>query len=71
MEKGTKIKRITIKRERNEDDPCGIDMGLMEIISVVGMRKSGLGIRFVVVFWRKWDGIGGAVWVRYGCGSTG
>lgn len=25
MEKETKIKRITIKRERNEGDPCGID----------------------------------------------
>lgn len=25
MKKETKIKRITIKRERNEGDPCGID----------------------------------------------
>ena len=37
MEKETKIKRITIKRERNEGDPCGISMGLMENISVVEM----------------------------------
>lgn len=35
MEKGTKIKRITIKRERNEGDLCGIDGELMEIILVV------------------------------------
>ena len=34
MEQGTKIKRTTIKRERNEGDPCGIDGGLMKIISV-------------------------------------
>lgn len=28
MEKETKIKRITIKRERNEGDPCGIACGI-------------------------------------------
>ena len=49
MEKGTKIKRITIKRERNDGDPCGIDVELMKIISVVKISKNGLGIRFIVV----------------------
>ena len=47
MEKETKIKRITIKRERNEGDPCGICGYYFSCLRRAKMSKNGLGIRFV------------------------
>lgn len=61
MEKGTKIKRITIKRERNEGDPCGIDGDYFS------SKNEQRQLRYKVCCGFG-EGIGGAVWV---CGSTG